>query len=229
MFTPEVNSQSIEFAAVRSAVAALLSVTQAAAGQELVKLRATQFERLVSALQSGRNEDQQRALLRIALAENCAETARATAHEAASAIGRLSVDHDVANRALELVAETETQATAANFYAAAAAEAVATLEIKDLVEHLREVAGVPEGSGPGEVMRAAIVLAGDHHALSVRLQAAEARLATQLKPAVPPAAEVQTDPPAVAEAATNVKSSIPLGVTSDAAEDEEESDPPRAA
>ena len=112
--TLEVQPELPEFAAVRDALAKHLHTTQAAAASYLCGLRATQFERLHTAVREAPSEEHQRALVRIAMAEISAEIAVETAREAAAAVRRLPPEYSVTGSTARLVEQTETHADLAS-------------------------------------------------------------------------------------------------------------------
>jgi hypothetical protein len=107
----EVQRDTPEFAATCRVVATVCGSTPAAVANELVRLRATQYERLVSAASGGRNEEHRAALVRIALAENKAEQAVAIANTAKADVARLPAEYSVPPRVEELIGQAEALAT----------------------------------------------------------------------------------------------------------------------
>lgn len=122
-----VDVHSPEFATARSAVAATLGITEAAAGDGLKTFSATQIQRVVNAT-AAKSEEHQHALVKVALAQNLAEQATATAHQAEMAVARLAVEHSVEGAAADLISQTQDLAEAASSHATSAAAAVEKLD-----------------------------------------------------------------------------------------------------
>ncbi len=134
------------FATAREALAAYCPTTPRAAEKFLTTLEPRDFESLVTAALGGRNQEQTRALVLVAVAEIAAGQALTVATLAGMGVGRLAAEHSVEGRPADLVNQAcELARHALDCAFAARTATLEALAAADAVEVASAAAmGIPE-------------------------------------------------------------------------------------